>query len=86
MTRFKLNARLFGGFGIFLIVAILLVPMYIGILESGVGEIPTTVIQVEMGDIPVTLPNNPFAFGVGALIVFFVLLFLIRLELRRKKR
>lgn len=86
MTKFKLNARGFGGLGLFLIIAILLVPMYIAVLESGVGDIPTTVIQVEMGDIPVTLPNNPLAFGIGALIVFFVLLFLIRLELRRKKR
>ena len=85
MTRFKLNARAFGGIGLFLIVAILLVPLYIVALEQGLGDIPSNVIQIEEG-VRTPLPQNPLAFGIGALIVLFVLIFLIRVELNRRKR
>jgi len=83
MTKFKLNARGIGGLGLFLIIGILLVPLYIGVLESGIGDLPSSVIQVEEGA-RVPLPNNPLAFGIGALVVFFILLFLIRLEMKRR--
>lgn len=83
MTRFKLNARGIGGLGLFLIIGILLVPLYIGIVTSGIGDLPSSVIQVEEGS-RVPLPSNPLAFGVGALIVFFILLFLIRMEMKRR--
>lgn len=85
MTKFKLNARAFGGIGLFLIVAILLVPLYIVALEQGLGDIPSNVIQIEEG-VRTPLPQNPLAFGIGALIIFFVLLFLIRVQLGRQKR
>lgn len=85
MTKFKLNARGIGGIGLFLIVAILLVPLYIVALEQGLGDIPSNVIQIEEG-VRTPLPQNPLAFGIGALIVFFVLLFLIRVQLSRQKR
>ncbi len=84
MTKFKLNARGFGGLGLFLIIAVLLVPMYIIVINEGLGDIPSNVIQIEEG-VSTPLPNNPLAFGIGALIVFFILLFLIRVELRRRK-
>jgi len=85
MTKFKLNARAFGGVGLFLIVAILLLPLYIVALEQGLGDIPSNVIQIEEG-VRTPLPQNPLAFGIGALIVFFILIFLIRVYLNRQKR
>ncbi|MCP6727450.1 MAG: hypothetical protein KJI69_05575 [Patescibacteria group bacterium] len=85
MTKFKLNARAFGGIGLFLIVAILLVPLYIVALEQGLGDIPSNVIQIEEG-VRTPLPQNPLAFGIGALIILFVLIFLIRVQLSRQKR
>jgi len=83
MTKFKLNARGIGGVGLFLIIAILLAPLYVVALNQGVGELPSSVIQV--GGTTVPLPTNAFAFGIGALIVLFVLIFLIRLERERRK-
>ncbi len=84
MTRFKLNARLFGGaFVLVPIIAILLIPMYLIILETGITEDTSSVIQVEGTD--VTVPNNPLAFGVLSVIVFLILLMLIRIERRRNR-
>jgi len=85
MTRFKLNARGFGGVGLFLIIAILLLPLYIVALDQGLGDIPSNVIQIEEG-VRTPLPQNPLAFGIGALIVLFILVFLIREYLSRQKR
>lgn len=84
MTRFKLNARLFGGaFVLVPIIAILLIPLYLIVLETGISEDNSGVIQVEGTD--VSIPNNPLAFGILTIIVFLVLLILIRIERRRNR-
>jgi len=84
MTKFKLNARLFGGVFVLLpIIAVLLIPLYLIVLETGLSEQPSSVIQVEGTDVKV--PNNPLAFGILAIMVFLVLLILIRIERRRNR-
>ena len=83
MTKFKLNARLFGGgFVLIPIIAVLLVPLYLVVLETGISEDNSSVIQVEGTD--VSIPNNPLAFGILSIIVLLVVLILIRIERKRR--
>lgn len=50
MTKFRLNARAFGGLGILLIGLIIIFPLWAGFLESGiVGELPSSIVQQEEG-------------------------------------
>lgn len=50
MTRFKLNARAFGGLGLLLIGVMLIAPLWAGLIETGIiGELPSNLIQQEVG-------------------------------------
>ncbi len=75
MTKFKLNARLFGGFGLFLIFVIIIIPLYIIALESGVGQLPTNLIQTEQG-VRGEFPLNPVPFvivgGIAGIAIIFI--------------
>ena len=75
MTKFKLNARLFGGFGLFLIFIIIIIPLYIIALDSGIGQLPTNLIQTEQG-VRGEFPLNPVPFvivgGIAGLAIIFI--------------
>jgi len=75
MTKFKLNARLFGGFGLFLIFIIIIIPLYIIALDSGIGQLPTNLIQTEQG-VRGEFPLNPIPFimvgGIAGLAIIFI--------------
>ncbi len=75
MTKFKLNARLFGGFGLFLIFIIIIIPLYIIALDSGIGQLPTNLIQTEQG-VRGEFPLNPVPFvivgGIAGLAIVFI--------------
>ncbi len=75
MTKFKLNARLFGGFGLFLIFIIIIIPLYIIALDSGIGQLPTNLIQTEEG-VRGEFPINPVPFvivgGIAGLAIIFI--------------
>jgi len=50
LTKFKLNARAFGGLGLLLIGLILILPLWAGLIETGIiGDVPSNVVQVEEG-------------------------------------
>ncbi len=75
MTKFKLNARLFGGFGLFLIFVIIIIPLYLIALESGIGQLPTNLIQTEQG-VRGEFPLNPIPFimvgGIAGIAIIFI--------------
>jgi len=75
MTKFKLNARLFGGFGLFLIFLIIIIPLYIVALQSGIGQLPTNIIQTEQG-VRGEFPINPVPFvivgGIAGIAIIFI--------------
>ncbi len=77
MTKFKLNARLFGGFGLFLIFVIIIIPLYLIALESGIGQLPTNLIQTEQG-VRGEFPINPVPFvivgGIAGIAIIFIFL------------
>lgn len=83
MTKFKLNARAFGGLGLLLIVLILILPLYAGLLETGlVGELPTNIVQIEEG-VRGTFPNSSATIP---LLIFMVISFLAFIVIYRTKR
>jgi hypothetical protein len=75
MTKFKLNARLFGGFGLFLIFVVIIIPLYLIALESGVGQLPTNLLQTEEG-VRIDQPLNPIPFimvgGIAGIAIIFI--------------
>ena len=75
MTKFKLNARLFGGFGLFIIFVIIIIPLYLVALQSGIGQLPTNLIQVEQG-VRGEFPINPIPFvivgGIAGVAIIFI--------------
>lgn len=77
MTKFKLNARLFGGFGLFIIFVIIIIPLYLIALESGIGQLPTNLIQTEQG-VRGEFPINPIPFvmvgGIAGLAIIFIVI------------
>jgi len=77
MTKFKLNARLFGGFGLFIIFVIIIIPLYLIALESGIGQLPTNIIQTEEG-VRIDQPINPIPFimvgGIAGVAIIFILI------------
>jgi len=77
MTKFKLNARLFGGIGLFIIFLIIIIPLYLIALESGIGQLPTNIIQTEEG-VRIDQPINPIPFimvgGIAGVAIIFILL------------
>jgi len=77
MTKFKLNARLFGGIGLFIIFVIIIIPLYLIALESGVGQLPTNLIQTEQG-VRGEFPINPIPFimvgGIAGVAIIFIVI------------
>ena len=78
----KFNARFFGGAGLFLILLIIIVPIWAGVLESGITEIPANLVQTES-----QFPNSPATIPLLTIMVisFIAFVFLYR-EKRRRKR
>jgi hypothetical protein len=66
---------LFGGFGLFLIFIIIIIPLYIIALDSGIGQLPTNLIQTEEG-VRGEFPINPVPFvivgGIAGLAIIFI--------------
>lgn len=87
MTRFRLNARAFGGIGLFLIIVILIAPLYAGLFESGiVGDLPTNIIQVQegvRGEFPVSPATLPL---LSVMVIAFLAVILIFREKRKRAR
>ena len=87
MTRFRLNARAFGGIGLFLIIVILIAPLYAGLFEAGiVGDLPTNIIQVQegvRGQFPVSPATLPL---LSVMVIAFLAVILIFREKRKRAR
>lgn len=83
MTRFKLNARLFGGIGLFFMILIIIIPLYIILFQSGFsGDLPSNVIQVEEG-VRHDLPSKQ---NIALLLALMGVAFLFILYIRRLKK
>jgi len=78
----KFNARFFGGAGLFLIFLIIIIPIWAGVLESGITEIPANLIQTES-----QFPNSPATVPLLTIMVisFIAFVFLYK-EKRRRAR
>ena len=87
MTRFKLNARAFGGLGLLLILAVIIAPLWAGLFETGIiGDLPTNIVQVEEG-VRHTFPSSPATVPLLAVMIasFLAFVFIFR-EKRRRSR
>jgi len=84
MTKFKLNARLFGGIGLFIIFVIIIIPLYLIALESGVGQLPTNLIQTEQG-VRGEFPINPIPFVIVGGIAGIAIIFIVIAKKRRAR-
>ena len=83
MTKFKLNARGIGGIGLILIVVILLLPVYAGLLETGlVEDLPSNLVQIEEG-VRHTFPSSQ---ATVPLLILMVIAFLAFVVIYRTKR
>jgi len=82
MTRFKLNARFFGGTGLLIIFGIIIIPLYIGLINSGIGELPSNIIQIQEG-VRKDLPTNPIPFLIIAGLALIVILIVKREQKKR---
>jgi len=78
----KFNARFFGGAGLFLIFLIIIIPIWAGVLESGITEIPANLVQTES-----QFPNSPATVPLLTIMVisFIAFVFLYK-EKRRRAR
>ncbi len=78
----KFNARFFGGAGLFLIFLIIIIPIWAGVLESGITEIPANLVQTESD-----FPNSPATIPLLTIMVisFIAFVFLYK-EKRRRAR
>jgi type II secretory pathway component PulF len=78
----KFNARFFGGAGLFLIFLIIIIPIWAGVLESGITEIPANLVQTES-----EFPNSPATIPLLTIMVisFIAFVFLYK-EKRRRAR
>ncbi len=87
MTRFRLNARAFGGLGLLLIIVILIAPLYAGLFETGiVGDLPTNIIQVQegvRGEFPASPATLPL---LSIMVIAFLAVILIFREKRKRAR
>lgn len=86
MSKFKLNARAFGGLGLLLIVVVLIAPLYAGLIETGVvGNIPSNIIQTEEG-VRHQLPTTPSIVLLVIMVISFIaFVFLYRHKKRRER-
>jgi len=83
MTRFRLNARAFGGLGLLLIIIILIAPLYAGLFETGIiGELPTSIIQIEEG----VRHQFPSSQATVPLLILMIISFIAFVFLYREKR
>ena len=83
MTRFRLNARAFGGLGLFFMILIIIIPLYIGLLSTGViGNLPSNIIQQEQG----VRHNLPSSANMAFLLTAMAISFLAILYIRRVKK
>ena len=83
MTRFRLNARAFGGLGLFFMILIIIIPLYIVLFNSGfAGNLPSNVIQQEEG-VRHDLPSKQ---NIALLVALMIISFLFILYIRRVKR
>jgi hypothetical protein len=83
MTRFRLNARAFGGLGLLLIGVILIAPLWAGLLETGIiGELPSNIIQIQEG----VRHQFPSSQATIPLLTIMVISFLAFVFLYREKR
>ena len=80
----KFNARFFGGAGLFLIGLIIIIPIWAGVLESGITELPSNIVQGQAG---AQFPNSPATVPLLTIMVvtFIAFVFLYR-EKRRRAR
>jgi len=78
----KFNARFFGGAGLFLIFLIIIIPIWAGVLESGITELPANLVQTES-----QFPNSPATIPLLSIMVisFIAFVFLYK-EKRRRAR
>ena len=78
----KFNARFFGGAGLFLIFLIIIIPIWAGVLESGITEIPANLVQTES-----QFPNSPATIPLLTIMVisFIAFVFLFRERQRRRR-
>lgn len=87
MTRFRLNARAFGGLGLILIIVILIAPLYAGLIERGfVTDLPSNVIQIEEG-VRGQFPQSPSTVLLLSVMVisFIAFIFLFRIQRKRAR-
>ena len=85
MTRFKLNARAFGGTGLFLIGVILIAPLWIGVFETGIiNELPTNLVQIE-DEVRHTFPNSQATMPLVFLMIISLIALIVILREKKKR-
>ncbi len=85
MTKFKLNARAFGGLGLLLIIIILIAPLYAGLIETGfVTDLPSNIIQTEEG-VRGQFPTSPATLFLLTIMVISFLAFIFLFRVQRKR-
>ncbi len=78
--KYKINARVFGGAGLFLIGLIIIIPIWAGVLESGITELPANLIQTES-----QFPNSPATIPLLTIMVISFLAFIFLYRVKRKR-
>ncbi|MCP6727160.1 MAG: hypothetical protein KJI69_03990 [Patescibacteria group bacterium] len=76
----KFNARFFGGAGLFLIFLIIIIPIWAGVLESGITEIPANLVQTES-----EFPNSPATIPLLTIMVISFIAFVFLYKEKRKR-
>lgn len=85
MTRFKLNARAFGGTGLFLIGIILIAPLWIGVFETGIiGNLSTNIVQIE-DEVRHTFPTSQATMPLVFLMIISLITLVLILKEKRKR-
>lgn len=85
MTKFKLNARAFGGLGLLLIGVILIAPLWAGLFETGiVGDLSTNIVQVEES-VRQTFPTSEATVPLLSVMVIAFLAFILIFREKRKR-
>lgn len=87
MTKFKLNARAFGGLGLLFILLFIIAPLYAGLFETGIiRDLPSNIIQVQEG-VSHTFPSSQATIPLLAImVVSFVAIVIIFREKRKRAR
>lgn len=87
MSKFKLNARLFGGLGFIAFILIIILPVWAGFLETGViGDASSNLVQVAEGQRPpIFLATATIPLLIGMVVSFIAFVFLYRHKRRRDR-